>query len=412
VIQEVLLAQAIVLHVNSDETRLDRTVVLDLCETKDVNNPFLTPDLVEGSGWHLLQAAFEENKSRSMIDCLRLSINASSSDPRDKIFGVHSLLQPRTKRFLPVDYSLDYEQVFGIALMLCIAEMGRLNLLMYARLPDTSDIYSACTFGREEFREYLLHGDYLAPEENSSTFRFTECNRPWRPCVSVKMISSTTQRLDTVIPTREGLVSVVQQTSTRFPFQQILPRLEVRAHLLDISCETIGRKEGVSPDSTTDILRDIMLHMSLADRDVSSSAIGSSEWLWLGNIFRLPRDQKLREETDQRTSRPTVSIFNRSDFTQFQMEVNSFPISTILRTYYSVGFSTSNHIAGDHIFAIDGASRPMMLRQVGPDTFRIVGHCYLWAARDLNYWSPGTHKGLWLERPFDLGESTRMIEIY
>jgi hypothetical protein len=185
--------------------------VLDLCETEDVNNPLLTSDLVEWSGSHLLQAAFQENKSKSMIACLRLSINASSSDPRDKIFGVQSLLQPHTKRFLPVDYSLDYEQVFGLALTLCIAEMGRLNLLMYARLrlPDTSDIYSACTFGREEFRECLLYGDYSAPEESSSTFRFTEHNRPWMPCVSVKMISSTTQRLDTVIPIRHGLVSVV-----------------------------------------------------------------------------------------------------------------------------------------------------------------------------------------------------------
>jgi hypothetical protein len=53
-----------------------------------------------------------------------------------------------------------------------------------------------------------------------------------------------------------------------------------------------------------------------------------------------------------------------------------------------------------------------MLRQVGPETYRIVGHCYVWAACELDYWCPGTHKGRWLERPFDLGEGTRMIEIY
>jgi hypothetical protein len=338
VIQEVLLAQAIVLHVNSDETKLDRTVVLDLCETKDVNNPFLTTDPMAWNGGNLLQAAFEL-KRRSITDCLRLSVNASSSDPRDKIFGVHSLLQPRTKGFLPIDYSLDYERVSGLAIMLCIAEMGRLKLLMYARLPNTSDIYSACTFGREEFREFLLQRDDLVRRENSSTFHFAERLRQWMPCISVEMISTTTQRLDAVVPSREGLVSVVQQTSTQFPFRQILPRLGVRAHLLDISCESMRSTGDISTECTTDMLKDVMLHMSLPYGNVSSSVI-SSEWLWLGNLFQSPRDRQLSGESVQKMTQPTRSIFNRPDFAQFQVEVNSFPISTMFRTHYSVGFST------------------------------------------------------------------------
>jgi hypothetical protein len=49
---------------------------------------------------------------------------------------------------------------------------------------------------------------------------------------------------------------------------------------------------------------------------------------------------------------------------------------------------------------------------VSSNTYRIVGYCYLWAAGELDYWSQGTYKGLWLERPVDLGEGTRRIEIY
>lgn len=67
---------------------------------------------------------------------------------------------------------------------------------------------------------------------------------------------------------------------------------------------------------------------------------------------------------------------------------------------------------GDHIFAIDGAALLLILRPISHGVYRIVGPCYLWAALDLDYWSPGSHKGLWLQRPFDLGEGTHVIEIY
>jgi hypothetical protein len=408
VIQGVLLAQKIVLHINSDEATLDRNALLALSHAKRDKNFYITTNQMAWSGLHLIQAALESNGNRSITDCLRLSVDASSSDPRDKIFGVHSLLPSGTREFLPVDYSLDYEQMFGLALMLCIVECGHLNLLVHASLPRTSNIYSACTFGREEFREFLLLGrDHMVGVEDSSYFCIGKGNRPWKPRVSVKMISSTTQRLDTVIPGREAMASVVQQASDQMPLQQFLPRLKVRAHLLDISCKFRGSK-----GHTKDMMEDIYLHMSLADDDVSSSNIEIRKYLWLGSLFQLPRDRVFSGETVQQAFWPKRSIFNQSDFEQFKMEVDSMPLSTMFRTRYTVGFSASNHIAGDHVFAIDGVPIPFLLRQVGPAMFRIVGQCYLWAARELDYWSPGTHKGLWLERPSDLGEGTRMIEIY
>jgi hypothetical protein len=406
-----VLAQAIVLHVNSDDTGLTRNPLLALSSISGIDVPPVLTSTMPQAGLNYDLEAFQALYGRSFMDCLRMSINASSSDSRDKLFGVLSLLRPRDRLFIPLDYSLEYEQVFGFAVLLCIAQCGNLRLLTYARLPADSNLENACTFGLKELQDVIFDRNPYLYMQDPSDLNFEIGGRLWEPRISVKMISTTTQRLETVItgPTRR-MESVVQQISNQFPLRQILPRLKVRAHLIDISCEP--RQVTSDSEYIDGIAQDIMLHMSRRDKDISSKNIVNAEWSWLGRLFQLPKDRDLSGETAQQTSMPTSTIFNQSDFMQFETEVDSLPKSTMFRTHYSVGFSTSNHIAGDHIFVLDGTYVPLMLRQVGPDRYRIVGHCYLWAAWELDYWSPGTHRGLWLERPFDLGEGTRMIEIY
>lgn len=88
---------------------------------------------------------------------------------------------------------------------------------------------------------------------------------------------------------------------------------------------------------------------------------------------------------------------------------------SMFRTHYSVGFSRVEVERQDFIFAVDGVRTPLILRKNdgASSRYRIVGECYLWAALELDYWNPGTRKGIWSSRPYDLGQvQTRMIEIY
>jgi hypothetical protein len=129
-----------------------------------------------------------------MMQCLGMSINASASDPPDIIFGVLSLLGPKQRDCVPFDYSMSYNQVVGLGVMLCIAKCGNLKLLMYAKLrrsaqPDFENTKS-CTFGIEELRKFLLytHGaDTLNPTASGFYNSF-----------SVKMISQSSHHLETV----------------------------------------------------------------------------------------------------------------------------------------------------------------------------------------------------------------------
>lgn len=74
--------------------------------------------------------------------------------------------------------------------------------------------------------------------------------------------------------------------------------------------------------------------------------------------------------------------------------------------------SPVNFREGDAIFAVDGVSTPLILREIKPGEYRIVSECYLWAALELDYWNPGTKKGRWGTRHYDHGcEQTRMITI-
>jgi hypothetical protein len=407
-----ILAKALILHVNSEELILDRSTVMRFSRVKTSETPFLMTTLAERS---VRREAWERPEDlRPFIDCLKLSINASSSDPRDKVFGVLSLLHPDVRDFLPVDYSLDCEQVFGLAVMLCIAECRTLKILMYASMPSTSNLESACTFGIEQFREFVL--DWNHSRDNESNVRFYTRDIPWHRWLSVQMLSSTTQTLETIIVNHEPSdmldsgSSSVQQASTQFPFQQILPRLKLRAHLLDISHESLREAHVLAKymEGTAHTTLDMLLE----DKNFGSSDLVDSDWRWLERLFQIPEDRELCIECVEQGSRPTKSVFDRAELTKFIKEVETRLIWTMFRTHYSVGFSTANHKAGDQIFAIDGVHEPFLLRQVRPGTYRIVGRCYLWAAGELDYWNPGTYKGLWMERPVDLGEGTRIIEIY
>jgi hypothetical protein len=89
--------------------------------------------------------------------------------------------------------------------------------------------------------------------------------------------------------------------------------------------------------------------------------------------------------------------------------------SSMFRTHYSVGFSSVKVEHQDYIFAVDGVRTPLVLRKNNGASpgYRVVGECYLWAALELDYWNPGTRKGIWSSRPYDLGQvQTRMIEIF
>lgn len=113
---------------------------------------------------------------------------------------------------------------------------------------------------------------------------------------------------------------------------------------------------------------------------------------------------------------------NQFDLEEFEKRFRNTPNHGLFESQYSVGLAPRNPHSvrigfitiqeGDAIFAVDGISTSLILREIRPGEYRIVSECYLWAALELDYWNPGTKKGRWGTRHHDHGcEQTRMITI-
>lgn len=405
------LAKEIVLHVNSGELPDFRKVLKKLYNVLD------PPELLRNI------RAGPSVDFRGAMECLEISISASSSDPRDKVFAILSLLEPQLRKYIPVDYALDYQHVFGLAVMLCIAELQDLRLLRFAQLPVTSDCITACSFSLDEFLNFLRDRVDTDSFLGESTF-FSEPE-----IVTVMMMSTETHSLEYVNGPNQGSITTVEQSSQWFPPRQILPRIQVRAHMIDISTGHLNNRG-----------------FSFLDLIVRQASGVFAEYTWLKHMFQIHRSEMMDIPEHSRavqavSDHGSPCEINWGDVIQCASEISQFhrfhreglPGSTsdsdtfesiigriasrisgppLFRTHYSVGSSASHHLAGDHVFAIYGATEPYLLRPIDSNKYRVVGKCYLWAAKSLHYWNPGTYKGLWRERPMDLGERTRTIEIY
>ncbi|KAH7091529.1 heterokaryon incompatibility protein-domain-containing protein [Paraphoma chrysanthemicola] len=145
VTQEVVLAEAVVLHVNEDSILLAPEILRRLmpsCWTYQIDVPVQ------------LQWVSASRHLDSLVRCLRLSINANSSDARDKVFGIMSLVRPELRSLVPVDYTLSWSQVFESATAACIYECQELSVLSYAKPLTARRFRTDSIFGLEQFRRF------------------------------------------------------------------------------------------------------------------------------------------------------------------------------------------------------------------------------------------------------------------
>jgi hypothetical protein len=121
------------------------------------------------------------------------------------------------------------------------------------------------------------------------------------------------------------------------------------------------------------------------------------------------------------TTKKEIPFYNIKALTSFHADAEKYGHSRrMFCTRYSVGFAENSFEAGDVVFAVDGATSPMILRSCGENQYKVVGECYLWAAAEKNYWSVGTEScpdqqrgsATFGKRDKDNEQWTGMIEIH
>jgi hypothetical protein len=340
-----------------------------------------------------------------------MSMNASSADPRDKVYGIVSLLKLETRAMIKVDYNMDYTSILRDVIMACIEECEDLTILLYTKPKNHIDD-TAHWLSEEDFQSFLLqsdpiydslqsgrHSQLYTPEyhplrssQQEKTYQFPVepggvVRRRWLPCIST-LASAPAYAYD--METADARYHAKSLVSYSYDYdlhhlglrqslqQRLLPYFMVRGHLIDMS-------QGLMAIEARDLVP--------TDLEFDSHMMHA----WVPQYFT----------TGNKTNERDLRTFVR------YIEANKLAEDALMfQTHYSVGFTTANHDPGDNVFAVDGIPEPLLLRPLGNEKYRFLGRCYLWAALELDYWNVGSHLGLWPDRPYDLGsEQTRMITL-
>lgn len=162
VLQEVALARRLILHVNGSQARLFKEVVSRLRTGYGGAKVELPASL---------RTLSHEEPARNLVEALKISITCSSSDQRDKVYGVLSLLPLNERIVIPVDYGLNADQVFANAVTACINATQSLDVLRFASLDDCEANPShARNFTITEFNRYLR---WVVPGWRTPYYRLT-----------------------------------------------------------------------------------------------------------------------------------------------------------------------------------------------------------------------------------------------
>jgi len=136
VLQEVAPARALTLHVNGDDLPMTKGASLqlfDLCK----ETSYCSPDTILPSP---LAALLDGQQTRCTTKQLSISMKLSCSDARDQVYGILSLIPAGSRLLMPVDYSLELEQVIANAVLACIVATQSLDILLQTNLRGTTTV--------------------------------------------------------------------------------------------------------------------------------------------------------------------------------------------------------------------------------------------------------------------------------
>jgi hypothetical protein len=425
IIQEAVLARTLYLLMNDDELLISWSIIDRL-------------SFIVGLHEHQLPGVLRVRQkagltlSVDIVACLRAGFNCQCTDARDKVFAVLSLMETPIRSLIPVDYSLDVASVYASALIAIVASRGNLDILSYAScFSRSSPVWPSHPAIALNKLELFLNAKeqerrVFHPRQGLVVFLPSQFDGdaigPWRANIQICTVDDMAD-----IPLPSVSPGHTRVTFCRTPHdpreRNIMPRFRIRAHFIDkVVCNFFCITGPVQRIS----IADIEGHSAIRFGDAvchSPNLLGEEYHSFLP-FFRKSKitqskysspscqEHEVRQEDEVR--RDEICDCNWEDLIAFASVAKARgKYKSIFLAENSIGFASWSFQSDDEIWAIDGARVPFILRKTGPNTYRIVTECYLWAALELDYWNPGTKKGRWSEnRPAHNEQQTHVIEIH
>jgi hypothetical protein len=418
VIQEIALARSAYLLVNEHVLHLCKDTLATF-ERICSNHGFAVPEVLK---W------IPGRPDWNIFTCLASGAHCQATDPRDRIFALLSLMEPRARAMIPLDYSLSVRCVETYALTAIIVVTGSLEHLRFL---------SGCAG---------LPLGYLSMQlfRLSPQFSGSESIR-WQPTVSVNIVERMAR--EPLPPDVDAPWPITIEKPSSFNVAPRLQRMRTRAHFIDTikvaSFYTLfpytvltTTKRAESPVDVDHLgswhyrsrsRRFLLKAWKLVEELKREPLLLLTRHKWMLDYFRTTlevqgelgafwwKKPKFLQDKDL----PFVNMESLRAFLEavehrlalYHSHRVSGEAPLIFATHFSLGCAAPGFRKGDQIWAVDGVSVPLVLRKAGSE-YRLVGECYLWAALDLDRWNPGTKKGRWLHSYEDSPEQTRLIVLH
>jgi hypothetical protein len=410
VVQEVALAREAVLHVNTESLLLSGIAILklgSLCERYNLQVP------------GILRRIPGVYQQYDLLGWLGETIMCESTDPKDKVYAITSLLDPDTRSLIPINYSSSLQQIYANVLVTVIRDRRDLGILSYVRTVGMEASQTAEEAWLGQFHDYVLKTKWLEEVPvgtQPATLSGAVCEGPWRSTIRIQGTHQPHENLvsaNNLAMPSASVQAIDRSIATKAP--GILPRIRVRAHYID---------QITSGWPSTDDVEHLGF-LRLSDSSILQYFCRTA------TAHMLRPEGTLNIHTSVLGDFQSASEYNFEDLLDFFDQLNHFEDEDHklgrswqsypenfhkergFKTTYSLGFAFQEVDTRDEVWAVDGVRHALVLRKTGQLKYQIVGRCYLWAALQLDCWNPGSKKGLWgtgVERPQQ--EQTHMIDIH
>ncbi|KAJ4982712.1 hypothetical protein SVAN01_11800 [Stagonosporopsis vannaccii] len=336
IIQEIVLAKAIVLHINYAQVAL----------TNDMLNRFPASSDMPGA----LRARMFPQRYKSLFQQMRMSLQLSCSDPRDHIYGILSLLDPDVRALVPVDYNLSVTKLYINTFKVYIKTCRDLHVLAYAAAVLTPQSESATSsFTIDHFHDFLLQKDLLEQKAyGDSPINWSE---------SVELLSEPDA--SHMPENSHPRVWTMQSSMTD---QQILPAFKVNIYSDQFY------------QSSNSVGFNILEIRGEFDKPQNRARSRSDFPEWMHDI--IPSALVNTNYGHKRAHKVLERLWKRKDYG-----------SNIFGTGRGVGRSILPALPGDRVCDVDGMRTRLLIRHVDGCRYRIITAC-LWQPFDPNYEPP------------------------
>ncbi|CAI6335625.1 unnamed protein product [Periconia digitata] len=393
VIQEVALAAVAVMVCNGHTIMLTEDVVARISASLPAHQKLPGPLL-----WNPGSNIGRNHEGRDLLACLQATRSSLATDPRDKIYGIHSLLNPESRALIDIDYASGVAEVFTKAAAVVVRERQSLDIILRA-ITSRRDAHISGPLSPDSVDGLPSWVPNWYQDTSIWSCQFeSEVLGPWKSTVDLVVDNSRereppTEQLDSSGVTTEMLAS------------PSFTRLRVRAHFIDVivsidyeqlmgfmACRQFFTLVRHLIEGAMDPLQTLPLDQELPQDQYRHVRSDSNRIIQLMHRCGVPGGQDLGALFKEWQTRYSWHSFENSGYgTQTRN-------NTVFRTRYSIGHTPSHYTAEAlTIFAVDGVRDPLILQktETNEHSYKIIDGCYLLAALELDRLNTPHSTGLW-----------------